>query len=56
MSDAVRAFDENEDVGFVYMDFINLYENGNNFNYKNVFSLGYAGYYMQKYNKYRTRF
>ena len=50
LSDAVRAFDENEDVGFIYMDFINLYENGNNFNYKNVFSLGYAGYYMQKYN------
>jgi hypothetical protein len=50
LSDAVRAFNENEDVGFVYMDFINIYENGNNFNYKKLFSLGYAGYYMQKYN------
>ena len=51
LSDATRAFDENPDVGFVYMDFINIYEDGRNFFYDgDIFALGYAGYYMQKYN------
>lgn len=50
LSDSVRAFNENEDVGFIYMDFTNIYENGKNFHYGDLFSLGYAGYYIQKLN------
>jgi glycosyltransferase involved in cell wall biosynthesis len=48
--DSKRVFEENEDVGFVYMDFINIYENNNNFSYGDFCSKGYAGYYCQKYN------
>jgi glycosyltransferase involved in cell wall biosynthesis len=47
--DATKVFDENPDVGFVYMDFTNLYENGNNFSYGDFFGLGYCGYYCQKH-------
>jgi len=51
--DSVKAFEDPE-VGFVYMDFINIYENGNNFSYSDFISLGYGAYYMQKYqNKWR---
>jgi glycosyltransferase involved in cell wall biosynthesis len=46
-----KHFDENPEVGFVYMDFINIYENGSNFTYGNgVICRGYSGYYCQKYN------
>lgn len=48
--DAYNAFQENPEVGFIYSDFINIYENGNNFNYGDYFGLGYCGYYRQKYN------
>jgi len=48
LSDAAHVFDNDNDVGFVYMDFTNMYENGNNFNYGNFFALGYSGYYRQK--------
>ena len=48
--DAATYFDTNEDVGFIYMDFINIYENGNNFNYGNFICKGYGSYYCQKYN------
>ena len=47
--DATNAFKDDK-VGFVYMDFINVYEDFRNFNYGNFFGLGYAGYYRQKYN------
>jgi len=46
--DATNVFDNDNDVGFVYMDFINIYEDGSNFNYGNFFALGYSGYYRQK--------
>lgn len=49
-SDATRTFDENPDVGFVYMDFINIHENGDNFWYGNSLCKGYGSYYCQKYN------
>ena len=45
---ATKVFDDPE-VGFVYTDFINIYENGDNFQYGNHFSLGYGGYYREKY-------
>jgi len=47
--DAANVFDNNPDVGFVYMDFVNLYENGANFSYGDFFGLGYSGYYCQKH-------
>ena len=48
--DATNVFDKDEDVGFVYMDFINIYEDKKNFRYSDFFGLGYCGYYRQKYN------
>lgn len=50
IEEAVKAFEADADVGFVYADFSNIYENGKNFNYGNHFALGYSGNYMQKYN------
>jgi len=40
---------EDPAVGFVYTDYMNVYENGNPFHYGNYFSLGYGGYYRQKF-------
>ena len=45
-----NGFKEHPDVGFVYTDFINIYENGDNYWYGDFFGLGYAAYYCQKYN------
>ena len=50
LADAVRAFEEDAEVGFVYMDFINVYENLKNFWYSDFICKGYGGYYMQKYD------
>ena len=47
--DATKAFEDKE-VGFVYMDFINIYEDGRNFSYSDFICKGYGGYYKQKYN------
>ena len=47
--DAANEF-RDEEVGFVYMNFINIYENGNNFKYGDFIYKGYGGYYCQKYN------
>jgi len=49
LSDACKVFDDNDEIGFIYMDYANIYENGNNFMYGDFFALGYGGYYMQKY-------
>ena len=48
LSDAATVFEDPE-VGFVYTDYCNLYENGDPFHYGNYFSLGYGGYYRQFY-------
>lgn len=48
--DAATAFQADKEVGFVYMDFINIYENGKNFWYGDFICKGYGGYYRQKYN------
>lgn len=48
LSDATTIFENDNDVGFVYMDFVNIYEDGTNFNYGDFFALGYSGYYRQK--------
>jgi len=50
LSDSANYFDANPDVGFIYMDFINIYEDGSNFWYSDFICAGYGGYYSQKYN------
>jgi glycosyltransferase involved in cell wall biosynthesis len=50
LQDATNVFHNNDEIGFIYMDYINMYENKDNFNYGDFYSLGYAGYYRQKYN------
>jgi glycosyltransferase involved in cell wall biosynthesis len=50
LSDSVKCFEENKDVGFIYMNYINIYENGENFSYGDFFGKGYANYYCEKYN------
>jgi len=48
--DASNVFDSDEEIGFIYMDYANVYEDWQKFTYGNFFSLGYSGYYKQKYN------
>jgi glycosyltransferase involved in cell wall biosynthesis len=50
LSDAIKVFEQdgNEEIGFVYMDFINIYEDGRNFSYGDFICKGYGGYYCQK--------
>lgn len=48
--DAQNVFDNDPSVGFIYMDFTNIYENGDNFTYGDHICYGYGGYYCQKYN------
>jgi len=48
LSDATTIFEKDSDIGFVYMDFINIYEDGNNYRYGDFYALGYSGYYRQK--------
>jgi len=50
LKDAVDLFEKNEDVGFVYMDFTNIYENGENFCYGDLVCKGYGAYYCEKLN------
>lgn len=56
LKDAADLFLTNSEVGFIYMDFINVYENGKdgergeNFWYGNHICKGYGSYYCQKYN------
>ncbi len=45
-----RVFEKYHDVGFVYMDFCNLFENGDNFRYSDLFGKGYCGYHCEKLN------
>ena len=47
--DALLVFDKDDEIGFIYMDFINIYENGENFSYGDFICKGYGGYYCQKY-------
>ena len=48
--DANQVFDNDSTIGFVYMDFINIYENGDNFTYGDHICFGYGAYYCQKYD------
>ena len=50
LKESAEYFDKNEDVGFIYMDCVLLYENGSNHFYGDFISKGYGSYYCQKYN------
>ena len=50
LEESVALFIEKPEVGFIYMDFINIYENGDNFFYGDFICKGYGSYYCQKYN------
>jgi glycosyltransferase involved in cell wall biosynthesis len=50
LNDAATYFDTNPEVGFIYMDCISLYENGNNHFYGDNICKGYGSYYSQKYD------
>ncbi len=45
----VKAFDENPEVGFVYMNFAECYEDKKPFRYDDGWGMGYGGYYKQIY-------
>lgn len=49
LQDSADYFDKNEDVGFIYMDCISLFENGNNHFFGDFICKGYGSYYCQKY-------
>ena len=49
LQDAANLFDSKPEVGFIYMDFICLYESGKNQWYGDFIGKGYGGYYSMKY-------
>ena len=49
LQNSVDIFEKDTEVGFIYTDFTNIYENGDNFKYEGIMCKGYGGYYMQKY-------
>ena len=50
LEDAVAVFEAKPDVGFIYMDFINMFEDGSPMKYEgDIISKGYGGYYTMKY-------
>ncbi len=50
LMDSKLVFDKDLTVGFIYMDCINLFEDGTNYRFSDYFALGYSGYYRQKYH------
>ena len=50
IQESVELFEKEHEIGFIYMDFINIYENNDNFWYGNNICKGYGSYYCQKYN------
>jgi glycosyltransferase involved in cell wall biosynthesis len=53
LADAVRTFQEDSKIGFVYMDCVMIHEDGSPHSYGDHFGLGYAGYYCQKFKEYK---
>lgn len=47
---AVKVFESDSDIGFVYMDTVNIHENGENYCWGDFVSKGYGSYYTMKYN------
>ena len=50
LKDSVELFETNNDIGFIYMNFANIYENGHDFKYGDFICKGYGSYYCQKYD------
>ena len=50
LDESAALFFKNQEIGFIYMDFTNIYENGNNYTYGDFICKGYGSYYCQKYN------
>jgi hypothetical protein len=50
LKESADYFDIHYDVGFIYMDCANVYENGENLFYGDFICKGYGSYYSQKYN------
>jgi glycosyltransferase involved in cell wall biosynthesis len=50
LQESADLFHDKPEIGFIYMDFINIYENGDNFWYGDNICKGYGSYYCQKYN------
>ena len=48
LTDSYNIFEQDESIGFVYADFINMYRDGRNFEYRGMLCKGYASYYYQK--------
>ena len=48
LQEAYDVFESDDEIGFVFSDFANLYENGGNFSYGDHICKGYGCYYMQK--------
>lgn len=47
LKDAIAGFAKFPEVGFIYMDFRNCYEDGRNFSYGDFLCKGFGGYYYQ---------
>uniref|UniRef100_A0A6C0KUM4 Glycosyltransferase 2-like domain-containing protein n=1 Tax=viral metagenome TaxID=1070528 RepID=A0A6C0KUM4_9ZZZZ len=50
LSDSINIFEQDKEIGFIYMDFINIYEDGRNFTYGDFIGKGYGAYYCQHLN------
>jgi len=50
LHDSFKVFEENPEIGFIYMDCAFIYENGQNFQYGDFICKGYGSHYLQKYN------
>ena len=48
LTDAYNIFEKDDKIGFVYADFINMYRDGNPFEYSGMICKGYGAYYLQK--------
>jgi glycosyltransferase involved in cell wall biosynthesis len=55
LKEAYDVFERYDEIGFIYADFANIYEDGTNFSYGDFFGKGYAGYYMEKFNNHWFR-
>jgi len=50
LQNAVKVFEDDADVGFVYMESSNIHENGDNFWWGDFIAKGYGSYYTMKHN------
>tara|TARA_A100001015_G_scaffold279478_1_gene340711 strand:- start:473 stop:2629 length:2157 start_codon:yes stop_codon:yes gene_type:complete len=49
LQDTYDIFESDDEIGFVYADFANVYEDWSNFHYGQHFAKGNSCYYLQKY-------